>query len=283
MRQNDSRLFFLSALPLKNTKKNDKNPDMKKKFFITFFLFFGSLSHLEKGYGQLFIGPEVSYVERSKVKGSKQSGCMITGRIGYDQIRRYHIYYGAEASYGSAILRGKSPRKEKIKSTLTEGLAEARMGYTFASKEGWQLSLTPFLGGGYFQQKNDGTFPTPIPVNAKITYWYISTGFFLYFRPIQKLEAGVRFKSRIMLEPVCHISHDPDPEMENSQQNVRHKAQYRVELPLAYQWDCCSCYSFCLVPFYEYQHYGRQSNFPADFLETELHFYGATFELLYSW
>lgn len=241
-----------------------------------------------KGH-QLYLGSEIYYgdrvrqcdVEEGKKKNSTQTGAIYGIKGGYDYIKRYKFYWGAEALYARGTLRGHSAKGNDIKSIFTNTFAEGRFGYTFQQKSGYRVSLTPFIGGGYYEEKNNLTHPSPISIHNKITFYYFTAGFLSQASLTQCLDVGLNFKVRYMWDPKNCVTHDPDPKVNDCTMTINNqKLQYRVDLPFIYHWK--SCVLLSLGPFYEYRHYGRQVNFPYDFFETTMRSYGLSFKFIYN-
>lgn len=226
-----------------------------------------------------YIGPEIYYLQRTKEGGAKQSGPLGGMRIGYDYIRRYKLYWGAEALWARGVLEGKA-EYHRLKSVFTDINVEARGGYTFQSKCWRCASFTPYIGYGYFWENNDYQHPSPLTIHFKNRFSYIPIGFLSQIFMTPRWSIGLNFKVRFLLEGKQFVSNDP--EHDNQVQHYEEKLQYRVELPTTY-FFCWSSHRLAvsLVPFYEYRLYGHRANFPFDFLETRLNLYGATLKLLY--
>lgn len=228
---------------------------------------------------QFYIGPEWYHAERSKEGGTRQQGNMIGIRAGYDRFKRYGWYIGTNASYATGTLDGHSSIKRKIRSHLTDISAEVRAGYTFQQKTCWKLSITPFVGGGYFVEKNYFIKPTESHFHFKTYYSYITTGFFFRMYPREHLEIGLNFKARWPTDPKCHIDHDDV--IEPITQNIKEQVQYRLELPMTYRLGCQGPFAVVLAPFYERREYGGRINFPFDFIKTQFNIWGAALLLEY--
>lgn len=225
---------------------------------------------------QFYIGPEIYHVSRSKSGGAKQDGTVYAGKIGYDYIKRYCFYFGAEALYGSGTLTGKA-NGERLKSRFIDAYAEGRIGYTFQQKCGCRLAFTPYVGGGYASEKNNFVHPSPLDVHFEIRYPYVCTGFLSSMKFNERWDVGINFKAKYPYDPRNHVTHDPD--FDDSKMLVKECWHYRIEIPITYQLSCPWHISF--VPFYEYRKYGNQANFPFDFVETQLHTYGALLKFMY--
>lgn len=258
------------------------------KLIHRFFVLMGCLLSLDclsaqqwtKSYGlEAYIGPEIYYTQRVKEGGSKQTGTLYGVRIGYDRIQRYKLYWGIDALWARGILEGQT-KENHLKSTLTDMNVEARIGYTFQSKNWRCASLTLYSGGGYFWENNFYQHPSPLTVHFKNRFSYIPIGFLSQIFVTPNWSIGANFKVRYLIESEHKVTNDP--EHDHLTQHYEDRLQYRVDLPVTY-FICWKKHSLAvsLVPFYEYRSYGYRANFPFDFLETKFNFYGATLKFLY--
>lgn len=230
---------------------------------------------------QLYIGPEIYYVNRDKdgqYDRSKQHDFIYGGRVGYDRIKRCRIYWGFDALYATGDLKGH--RGNNIKLRFTDANVEARIGYTFQMNRAWLPTIVPYVGYGHFWETSKFKRPSPLLIKQKITFDYIALGFLSQFYPHPSWVVGLNFKTRILVNSKCKITDDPD--FDDTSQNVKHKLQFRIELPIIYRLKCwCDHIALSLVPFYEYRHYGEHANFPFDFKDVKLNLYGCDLRLMY--
>jgi len=232
-------------------------------------------------HNQFYIAPELYHVKRTKVGGSEQTGVLYGGQIGYDRFKRYGWYVGFEGLYATGHLKGYSGKKERIKSDLSDAYAEGRFGYTFQQKCGYHARFTPYLGGGYFRERNNFKNPSPVPAHFNTHYWYAAVGFLSQASLTPRYDLGLNFKAKFIYDPRCKVTHDP--KSDNFTQLINEKVHYRVEVPLTYHyWEGSDKLMFSLVPFYEYRRYGFRVNFPADFIDTRFNLYGAFLKVIYS-
>lgn len=252
--------------------------------WIHFFLFIG---FFQKIYAQdpslqrhqLYMGPKWSYVERIRHLGTKQQGHVWGLEGGYDRLKRYGWYWGAQADYLEGNLRGHSRFAGKLRSRFLTSFIEGRFGYTFQQKENWQLAFTPFLGVGYNLEKNRFLHPSPLKVRFKTDFAYATVGFLSWIHIAERVELGANFKIRIPFEPKCRVTHDE--ENDPVTQKIGERLQYRLDLPITYRLDCGGRFAIILKPFYEYRHYGSRVNYPFDFFKTRYRFWGTSLELQY--
>lgn len=251
-------------------------------FFILSSQLFGfQESPCPKKHGfRLYFGPEIYHVHRTRDGKAKQNGTIYGIHGGYERIERYKFYFGFDALYAKGILDGKNKANIKLKSNFSDTYTEGRIGYTLQSKCGWKPLLTPYVGLGYFIEKNDFTHPKAIPVHFRTSYLYGALGFLSQISLTNRFDLGFNFKVKFPYDAKCRISHDPY--QADSKQLISEKPQYRFELPMTYK-----CYEnsdrliLSLVPFYELRCYGYHPNYPCDFLETRLDLYGAQLKLIY--
>ncbi len=234
---------------------------------------------LSRNRHQFSIGPEGYYVRRLKEGGTKQKGGIYGGRFSYDRFKRYALYWGAEFAGDYGTLHGHSGSGSALRSHLTDYSAEGRFGYTIQQKECSKISFTPFIGGGYFVEKNNFVNPTLIHAHFRTRYAYFTAGFFLWGLVCDQFELGLNLKAKYPYEPKCYVSHDADSEPVT--QKIRTHTQYRVEVPLTYRITCDGQFALSMIPVYEYRNYGSHPNFPFDFFKTQFNCWGLTLEFLY--
>lgn len=225
------------------------------------------------------IGPEYTHLKRTRKGGTKQSGPLYGVRAGFDRLKRYGWYIGAEAHFAKGTIKGHTGAGNKIRSHFTDVSAEGRFGYTFQRKHGYQFAFTPFFGGGYAAEKNDFISPSPLPVHFKTKYPYILGGFLASANPCENWNVAILFKTFFPVDPKCHVTHDPLHE--SVSQNIGERLQYRAELPITYKLPCYERGSLMLVPFFEYRHYGTSVNYPFDYFKTQLKMWGVVLKLTY--
>lgn len=228
---------------------------------------------------QLYIGPEIYHVHRTRNTGSSQNGWIYGVRAGYDHIKRFKFYWGADLLYSRGKLDGETQGGETLKSKFTDLIIEGRLGYTIQQKEGYRLSLTPFLGGGYGIETNNFVPPTEFTFHSKIRYDYVCGGFYSQATPFDCFDVGLNFKIKYLIDAKNKISHDPD--FDDATLLVGNRFFYRIELPLTYNF--LSQFALSLMPFYEFRHYGKQMCIPFDFFDTRLKIYGVTLKFIYIW
>jgi hypothetical protein len=209
-------------------------------------------------------------LQRDKETGAKQEGSLWGLQGSYGRFKRYGWYLGADASYLAGVLRGRVNDEIDLRSRFSDLLFEARVGYTFWQKEGWRCGITPFLGGGYIEERNNFTDPSPLPVHLKTTYGYGTVGFLSWVQPLCCLKVGLDCKVRMPYEPTCSVTRDPDNP--SFTQRIGQKLQYRFDLPIT--WSINQTCRISIDPFLDYRTFGSQTNYPFDFIKTNETFLG---------
>jgi hypothetical protein len=228
------------------------------------------------------LAPEFSHLERTRKGGTKQDGWLVGAKFNYDHIKRYKIYWGVEALYSSGELRGKNREKDRIHSYFSNAWAEANIGYTLASKCAPYYSFTPYIGGGYFWDRNHFHRPSPLEVRFSTRFWYGSFGFLSHARVFRCFSAGLNARFKLPWEPKCTISGDPDHG--KTSQQVGERLFFRIELPLVYTAPLfCNALQIGLMPFYESRVFGGRENYPFDFFETKYRIYGIDLQFIYAY
>ncbi len=227
---------------------------------------------------RLFVGPEIYHVDRHKEGGAKQDGTLYGVRFGYEKLKRYKFYYAVDGLYSEGTLEGKN-EENHIRSKLYNSTLETRFGYTFQTKCFPYVAFTPFFGVGYSWEYNEYVHPSPIKVKFDNQFPYLPLGCLLSCHINENLKVGLNFTARFLWDGKQEIK---DPEFGKLTQCYEEHIQYRIELPVDYRF----CYGnqnlgIRLTPFYEDRHYGTSINYPFDFLDTKLRFYGASLELEY--
>lgn len=222
-------------------------------------------------------GPQVYYLQRKREGGTFLQGWVYGGQICYEYIKRNRMYWGVEANVATGRITGHNSIKNRLKSVYTDANVEARMGYTFQQKCGYQLLFTPYLGGGAAVENNHFVNPSPMHVHFRLYYGYICTGFLSQMSCGPCFDAGLNFKAKLMLDAKNRVSHDPC--FDSSTSLVGNEVLYRVELPISYRPRPNGI--VCFEPFYEFRHYGSHAGYPFDFRDTKLNLYGLLLKFIY--
>jgi|GEM_PF-976475 len=269
-----SIFFFIVSLPIMSDlpSYNNCQPESDNEYF--------SSSKNQSHSLQMYIGPEIYNVHRTREGGAKQDGLITGVRAGYDRIKRYKIYYGFDAFYAKGNLDGKNSADKSLKSNYSDLSVEGRLGYTLKSKHKYCPTITPYAGVGYFVEKNNFTEPTSTPIHFRTSYLYAAGGFLSQITLNDRFDLGLNFKAKFPFEAKCRVTHDPREA--DSKQVINEKFQYRIELPITYKlFGYDDQFRLSLVPFYEFRQYGHHPNYPCDYLETKLNLYGVQFKIMY--
>jgi hypothetical protein len=241
-------------------------------------LFGGCCTEVTPIFHDIYAGPEIYHVERKREGGSKQNGYAYGLRIGFDRLQRDSLlYWGADALYAKGNLQGKSVNDEPLKSHYSDASMEGRFGLTFQQACRIYFSFTPFIGAGYLVESHNFRDPSPKIFHSKIRFAYGCVGFVSQLTWNSSWSLGINFKARFPYDIRYDITHDSN--FGNSSMLAKSETQYRLEIPIDYSW--CQQWGISLVPFYEYRLYGKQANFPHDFIETKVGLYGATLKFSY--
>lgn len=233
------------------------------------------------------IGPEFYRFCREREGGTSQSGYMWGGRLELERKKPWAFYAGISALYARGVLNGGSidsitEDHNRLRSHVTDGDIEGRVGFNFQTCSQRVFSFTPFLGGGYFREMHRYVSPSPLTIHFCNSFSYACGGFLSTFDLTPSWEIGLNFKVRYMVDAKNKITHDPDPEVDDITIGIGNRFHYRAELPINYYFSSCEYpLEASIIPFYEFRHYGEQPNFPFDFLETKIKLYGVTGSIAY--
>ena len=254
----------------------------KKTFLVSFALFFLSFPsfflNAQSIFGQANFSftPEIYFVTRQREGGTKQSGMAYGIRSGYHRLEAGHFYYALDGLYSRGNLKGKN-LVATLQSELTNSSLETRFGYTFYSCFLPKVTFTPFIGIGYLWEYYDYKAPSPIEVEFDNSFPYLPFGGLLCYHFNSSISIAAKLTARFLWDGKQTVK---DPSYGKLTQCYEERMQYRAELPISYLY-CWKNHllSFSFTSFYEYRCYGSSVNFPYDFLQTELNFYGINFGL----
>ncbi|MBI3901140.1 MAG: hypothetical protein HY324_03195 [Chlamydiia bacterium] len=227
------------------------------------------------------MGPEIYHFARDREGGTYQNGLVDGVRLSIDRLQGCSWYLGVDYLYGSGEITGSSATGAPLRSTITDRIFEARLGFTLNQKylQGTPF-FTPFVGWGHFHEVNAFSPPSALLCIFTDSFNYVAVGFLsgTNFSPL--LSMGINFKLRFMQEATSKVSNDPlydhvtlmmGPEM-----------HVRVDVPCLLS-PCHTLLGmrFLLAPFFEYRHFGGREGFPFDFRDTKFYLYGARIALAY--
>ena len=225
---------------------------------------------------EVYLGPELYHVSRTRSGGTKQDGVLTGVRGIYDRLARYRWYWGAEFAVAQGSLRGHTGTDARLRSHFDDAMVEGRLGYTFQSKTGTCGLFTPFVGYGYAQERNRYVGPSPVHVHFKNSYDYAAAGFISRLYYSHCLSLGLNVTVKYGIEGKIKVSHDP--QLETKHLRYEHRMMCRICLPITYQPQK---WGICLNPFFEYRRFGGLDQVPFNFLDTRLKIWGVDFFLSY--
>lgn len=242
-------------------------------------IFFALLSQLRGACGvDLYVGPEIYHINRFREGGTTQSGRLDGVRVGFDRLKRYCWYVGADYLYATGKLKGETGIGSPQRSILTDQIVEIRFGYTLQQDDCRKSFFTPFGGWGHFQETNDFFPPSLLTCKFTDTFNYAVFGFLSGVNFTSLLSMGVNFKVRFMLDGESKVSNDPV--MDDVTLQMHEETQYRLEVPFIYS-PCTCLFQWQFVPFYEFRHFGGEEGFPFNFKDTKFNLFGARLALTY--
>jgi hypothetical protein len=228
---------------------------------------------------QFAIGPEIYHLKRIRKGGTSQDGTLYGGRATYEHIGRYLVYWAVDTAYAIGTLDGHSGNGSKLRSRFSDFWVEGRFGYTFQSKSASCAQFTPFVGWGYFIEKNNYIHPSPLRFHFKNTFNYAAFGALTKAYIRTYLTIGLNVTGRISLDGRMKVTHDPD--FDDSTLRYENKIHCRASIPLSYLVCIGGCPAeFRLAPFYEYREYGKHHNVPFDFPDTRIKIFGVDFQYI---
>lgn len=251
----------------------------QKVFFSVMLLCFTLCLQIYSSVHQVEIGPEFTYLKRIRKGGTVQRGTLYGLRGAYDHTGRYLIYWGLEGAYSAGRLNGKTGNSKTIRSHFSEVNLEGRIGYTLQSKNPTFVSITPFIGVGYLDEKNHYCSPSPVKVHFDNDFFYGAAGCRLHWNLTPRFEFGLNMTARWGLNGRVKVSHDP----EYSRTTIKYtqKMQGRISLPLTYKTIYAGLeIEWGINPFFDYRHYGRKAAVPFDFIDTRLKSWGGDFSYI---
>jgi len=224
-------------------------------------------------------GTEIYRFVRNREGGTFQDGPLKGVRIGFDRIKRYGIYLGADYFYGEGDINGKTATGRQLCSNLRDNIVEIRLGFTFQQDTKQTPFFTPFAGWGYFHEVNEFFPPSPLPCTFTDTFHYVVAGFLsgINFTPL--ISMGVNFKLKFMQDAKSVVS--DDPVYDTVTLMIKDEILARLDLPFYYHPKILLRLGIELAPFFEYRHFGGREGFPFNFKDTKFYLYGARIALVY--
>ncbi len=246
---------------------------MRKFFCLVLLLFFGCT--LEATFGNSFYaGPEIYHMRRWRPGGTIQRGRIDGLRLGYERIKCDAVYLNFDALFAKGTLKGHTGRGRSLRSTLKDHIYEGKIGYTFVKCHPLHTYIIPYVGGGYFNEKNN--FTSSVLFSFKDTFKFFSVGFLsgLYLDPCFSI--GLEFDLRFMINGKSTVT--DDPLYDTVTLIMSDESFYRVEVPIEYE-GIKNRFALKAAPFYEHRHFGGRMGFPFDFIDTKFDLIGIQFAI----
>ncbi len=249
---------------------------MIKRLLITAALtlgFFQEVGSFTLGPHYFYIGPEFSYVKRTREGGSRQSSFMYGGHFLYERMAGNSLYWALDAYYTTGNAHGKTGSGSKLKSTFTDSQVEGRFGLTWHLPYLNRLFLTPYVAYGAFYSTNRFHHPSPISCELQDSFRYGACGLITTWSIRESLVVGIDFRGKYMLNGKDRVTHDH--EHDDVKLDIECMWQYELDIPIEF----ITCVygrnvSLRAVPFYRFRHLGGKPNYPYDFFETKYRIYG---------
>lgn len=233
-----------------------------------------------RGPHRYTIGPEMFYTYRTRDGGSWQDGAVAGGQIKYERFRRSALYWAALYTAGYGELSGEDGGGDPIRSRLFQQDAEGRLGYNFQWKNSWKPYILPFVGYGYFFQRNSFMNNAPVQINLTNQFCYTALGLQWGFNLTRYTTFSFLGKADWMVDGTQELSGAAVDERVTL--SMEEKWQFTIELPIEHhrRLDRC-CLFLVATPFMRLRHYGGMAGFPFDFAETRFREFGARISVGY--
>ena len=178
-------IVFLSAFLFQAYLKAEDDPIFSSAMFPCSYL--------------LRVGPEVYYFQRSRDGGTEQSGRMEGVRVWADRVKGAGFYAGGEFLYSNGFIKGCNARGRKLRSEVTDIIGEGRVGFTFMIPFGRFPFIIPYVGYGYFNEKNQFLAPSPLVYQTIESFQYVAAGFLSGLNLTPQFSMGINIKARFMV------------------------------------------------------------------------------------
>jgi len=212
---------------------------------------------------------ETGYFKRKRDGGSSQSGALFGYGAEYESLKDSGFYLYGKAYWAQGTLTGDSG-EDHIKLRYNSEEYYGRIGYSLCFCK-WVFA--PFIGGGGAKLKNHFIDPSPLQVRMNIQFPYALAGLKIEWQRTDDLQFYTSFQLKKPYEPKCTIKDDPD--FFDVHQTVKEKLQADFEVGIRKNWLCMPIAIGGQVAFfYQYNHFGREENFPFNFLETTYNYFG---------
>jgi hypothetical protein len=211
---------------------------------------------------------------------SKINGNMWGVHLEYDRIRKGSLYWAVEGQWAQTELNGKTRSGLRLNALSTDWFVEGRIGWTMNVKMYASPSLTLYTGFGHYDEILNFGLPSPAEIHSNLFFNYVPFGLLARAWLTYGFWIGVRATVMVPLsDPTDQIKFDPL--FGNYTIHAGSKLQFRVELPI--QWNFSCCLGLRVTPFYWNVRYGAKEDFPANFIETKTTQAGVRLELTAQW
>lgn len=252
-----------------------------RHFYTSFIVCNFCLFSLQASSPYLFYtGAETYHFKRAREGGTEQTGLINGTRVGFDRIKPYGWYIGADYLYASGRIKGKTGSGIRLGSELNDQIFEARLGFTLLQPGCRTTFIIPFGGWGSFREVNHFVSPSPLKYKFTDTFDYVVVGFLSGVNLTALISMGINFKVKFMLDGESKVTNDPF--YDTVTLVMEKETLYRLDLPITYNpRNSLFGIDAQFVPFYEFRHFGGREGFPFDFKDTKFYLYGARLALLY--
>lgn len=211
---------------------------------------------------------------------SRMTGNLWGIHLEYDRIRKGSLYWAAEGQWAQTEMNGTTRLGSGLNALATDWFAEGRLGWTCNLKMYACPSATFYTGVGYYEEILKFGLPSPAEITSDLSFTYVPFGLIVRAWLTYGFWIGVRAVAMLPLnDPTDKIQFDPL--FGNYTIHAGSKLQFRVELPI--QWNFSCCLGMRVTPFYWNYRYGDREEFPTNFIETKTSMAGVRLELTGQW
>ena len=230
------------------------------------------------GHHRVWIAPEAYHTRRERQGGADQEGWLGGIRACLERDEVNALYWGLEGGWAEGRLKGIDSQGQDLNINMTDLGIEARLGITLAARLRLNMSITPFVGIGYYQGVMRFVPPSRLTIRLCDYYKFATVGIMTKVWCDERLSVGLNIKVRQMYNGKERSSRDPDYPDETVL--MKDELSWCFEMPISSQY----CYegwpiNLGVTPFYEERHYGGREGYPMDFVDTKYFIYGVRFIL----
>ncbi len=239
----------------------------------------GNWTKAQEGH-EITTGPEVFYMERSLLSGTKMDGWMQGWRGSYDHIAQNALYWATEAGFAQGPFEGTNSSGARQAADNIEFDLEARVGFCLGPRSGDWL-FVPYTGYRYFRGSASFIHPSsPAPtLNDRFHAWV--WGLLIRYEACPRVRVSLDIRTHYMFdaENVCKGASVVYPVVTRVMGNHQH---WTVQLPI----DIAVCRDtpearLRVMPFYRHRVYAAWEGSPKNFPETTYSSYGCAFMIWY--